>query len=131
MSNSTIDVSNGSMTHTWILDSGANSHIANSLHMFTHYSPLVDRFVILPNKSKIPIMAIGSVSLNQDITLSDVLYIPSFTINLIYVSGLLRSKDCDLKFTSTGFVIQDLHLQRKIGKGEINMAYIIFCSQIL
>src|ERR1044072_5848567 len=72
MSNSTLDHDHGIQSHTWILDSGETSHIAHSLTVFKSHTPLIDRFVILPNKSKVQFMAIGSIYLNEDIFLRDV-----------------------------------------------------------
>ena len=75
---------------SWLLDSEASSYVVNSLDLFTSYTLLLDIFDILPNKSKVKVMAIGTVKLNSDILLVNVLYIPSFTINLISVSQLMK-----------------------------------------
>ena len=126
MSYSIPDHTPGIHSHTWILDSGATSHIAHSLAIFNSHIPLVDRFVILPNKSKVQVMAIGSVYLNKDILLRDVLYIPSFTVNLISVSALIHSNSCDVKFTSAGFLIQEPNQLREIGKGDLYAGLYLF-----
>src|ERR1044072_54194 len=58
MSNSIINLFTCNMSTSWVLGSGATSHMANSLSMFNSYSSLSSRFVILPNKSKVQVMDI-------------------------------------------------------------------------
>lgn len=41
--------------HSWILDSGAASHIACYLNFFLSYTKLSDKFVLLPNNTRDPL----------------------------------------------------------------------------
>lgn len=43
---------------SWILDSGATSHICHSLKCFSSYTPLRNKHVTLPNNMKIDVAAI-------------------------------------------------------------------------
>ena len=109
----------------WILDSGASSHITSSLSVFTSYRKLHDSFVTLPEKSRIPVLAIGTVTFAPDFLLHNVLYVPSFHVNLISVSALLCNTNFSIHFTDHSFSIQDHRLSKVIGKGDlINGLYV-------
>lgn len=79
-----------------LLDSGASSQISCTLAPFITHTPLTNRFVLLPTKVHVPVLAIGTVQLGSKLLLYDVLYIPSFTINLISVSSLLSQSTCPI-----------------------------------
>lgn len=103
----------------WLLDSGATCHITCSLLHFIPHTQLHDRFVILPDKTRIPVHASGSVKLGSYFILHDVLYVPSFKVNLISVSALLATLSVSVHFTANGFLIQDLRSLKVIGKGDL------------
>lgn len=78
-----------SNSSSWILDSGATSHLACRSNLFSQYTPLINCFVTLPNGTKITVSGMGSVFLSCKLVLSNVLYIPSFHVNLISLSSLM------------------------------------------
>lgn len=47
----------------WIIDSGATSHITNSLHYYQSYVLMENKFVILPNGARVPVLVIGGIRL--------------------------------------------------------------------
>ena len=94
-----------SNTFYWILDSGASSHITCSLSVFTSFRNLHNSFVTLPNKSRIPVLAIGTVVFATDFLLHDVFYIPSFHVNLISISALLCKTNLSIHFNDHSFSI--------------------------
>lgn len=106
-------------SNSWIVDSGASSHITHSLQVFSSYKTLQNQFVILPNNTKIPVSAIGTVHLAHDLILENVLYIPSFHVNLLSVGCLLHNSNCSVMFTDKHFLIQDIKKQKVIGKGDL------------
>jgi hypothetical protein len=53
------------ISNPWILDSGATSHIVQSLDLFSDYQFLTNKFVSLPNNSKVSVTAIGTICLNK------------------------------------------------------------------
>ena len=59
------------------------------------------------------------VHLSTSITLLDVLYIPTFTFNLISISKLVSSTNCTLIFSSTSCTLQDTNNRVKIGTVEV------------
>lgn len=92
----------------WIIDSGATDHISTKLtfminiHTFT--KPI---FVTLPNGHTTKVTTYGSVIINADITLHNLLYVPSFAYNLISVSQLLKGTTISLTLTATQCIFQD------------------------
>lgn len=54
---------NRSLSASWIVDYRATSHILSSLEFFSSHHTLSDKYVLLPNNSKISVFAIGTVSL--------------------------------------------------------------------
>ena len=64
---------------SWIIDSGATDHICSSLTYFTSYHQINHIFVKFPNGNEVIANYSGSVFLNQNHVIDDVLYIPCFT----------------------------------------------------
>ncbi|RDX95169.1 hypothetical protein CR513_22344, partial [Mucuna pruriens] len=57
----------------------ATSHICCHLFLF-YYTNLYNKFIILPNNSKIYVPAIGNVDLGLSLQLTHILFIPEFNI---------------------------------------------------
>lgn len=126
MDNSTIGIScsvpnihSSLNSHTWIIDSGTTSHIFHSLHFFDSLKSLENQFVILHNNCRIAVKGIGNVSLEHDIILQVVLYMPTFHVNLISVSSLISHSNCVILFCYNSFLIQAKNKLKGIGKGSI------------
>ena len=100
---------------SWILDSGATDHVTCSLNNLHSYEPINPVTVKLPNGHHVHATHSGIVHLSKTITLFDVLYIPTFTFNLISISKLVSSTDCALIFSSTSCMLQDTNNRMKIG----------------
>ena len=107
--------SNFVFTKPWILDSGAIDHITFDSTLFTQTeSPLIP-IVNLPTGSSVPVTSIGAMPFNSNITLDKVLCVPSFRLNLMYVSKLTTSLNyCAILFP-TFCVLQDLATMKTIG----------------
>ena len=61
---------------------------------------------------------IGTIVLSSSLTLNNVLCVPSFTFNLLYVSTITNTQPCCLVFLSTFYFVQDLASWRTIGVGQ-------------
>ncbi|KAL2232559.1 UNVERIFIED_CONTAM: hypothetical protein Sindi_1435900 [Sesamum indicum] len=71
----------------WIIDSGATNHICTNLRLFQSFAPPSQpKHIHLPDGSYKTATCVGTVQLNEYITLTDVLYLPSFSVNLLSVS---------------------------------------------
>nr|XP_043633278.1 uncharacterized protein LOC122604451 [Erigeron canadensis] len=103
----------------WISDSGATYHISNShKHLHYIYHCKVPISLSLPNGQTVLVTIIGPVKLNDNLTLKNVFYVPSFTYNLLSISRLLTPHS-SVTFTHDSVIFQD-H-DKKIAQG-------IFCN---
>ncbi len=75
--------------------------------------------VKLPNGASLGVDAKGRTIVSPGLELHDVLYIPSFTCNLVSVSKLTQQLNFSVTFYPSFCVIQDLALKKLIGRGEL------------
>jgi len=112
-----------------ILDSGATGHICLSLTHFISYHQINPIFVKLPNGNKVITNYSGSVFINQDHVLDNVLYIPNFTFNLLLVAKLIDNLSCVIIFYSNGCHIKEKNSLKVIGSAEmLDRLYILRVS---
>ena len=76
----------------WILDSGATKHVSGNRSLFTNFNPGTSQSVQTASGQTLPIGGTGDVVIslsNQSIlTLTDVLYVPGLTVNLVSIPRL-------------------------------------------
>ena len=83
----------------WIIDSGATDHISSSPKLFLHEDKNISLPpVLLPSGEKANIVAKGYLPLNSVYYLRDVLFVPTFKVNLMSVSRLTRDLNCSMTF---------------------------------
>jgi len=82
----------------WVLDSGAINHVCVSLSHLVSYKPIKHVLINLPNGHHVLAKYFGTVVFNKKFFLSNVLYVPKFTFNLISVSKITSDLDCRLIF---------------------------------
>jgi hypothetical protein len=82
--------SNACSLENWLLDSGASHHICNSIQWFHSYIEINPIPVKLPNGSQVFAKHSGIVKFSNSFTLTDVLCIPNFSVNLVSVSQLCK-----------------------------------------
>ncbi|WVY94711.1 hypothetical protein V8G54_033799 [Vigna mungo] len=99
--------------HNWILDSGATDHISISLQNFSSYKRIKPIPIALPNGDIVRSEYIGTVTLNNDVHLFNVLYVLQFSFNLIFISQLISFNNYELTFSSHGCTIQDIQTRKK------------------
>ena len=92
-------------TNTWILDLEATWHIVCSLTLFSSYQKLHNRYVTLPDTSRVHVDSISTVHISPFLTLREVLYIPSFAVNLLSKPALLSNTNYTVKFFANHFFI--------------------------
>lgn len=100
---------------SWIHDSGATDHMISSISFFTSPPIPVNIFVKLPNDSCIQVTHKGTIRLSDSLVLIDVLYVPTFTFNLVSISKLTTQLSCFLIFLHGFYYTQDLFNWRMIG----------------
>ncbi|XP_065859400.1 retrovirus-related Pol polyprotein from transposon RE1 isoform X1 [Euphorbia lathyris] len=105
--------------NSWILDTGASSHIVNSLAYFRSYKPVHNCYINLPNNQKLRAEYIGDIHFSNEFVLCDVLYVSNFALNLISVTQLTASMQYNLVFSAHHCLIQDLKSRRQIGSASV------------
>ncbi|XP_026399823.1 uncharacterized protein LOC113295713 [Papaver somniferum] len=109
----------GKGVYTWIVDTGASNHVCCDENLFDFSRAITPIHVRLPNGATTEATRIGEVTLTDSLVLKNVLFVPSFTCNLLSVSQLLSSQKLSIQFTFSYCVVQDLVLRMKIGMGEL------------
>lgn len=82
---------------SWILDSSATHHVYYQQDLFLSHIPNYQSTISLPNGLNASIVFTGSVKV-LGLVLENVLFIPNFNFNFIFVSSLTRSHDITLFF---------------------------------
>lgn len=72
----------------WLVDSNATDHMTSTSHHFVTYTFWNPLMISLADGSKVPAYGKGSVYINQNFYLHDVLLVPSFPTNLLSVKKL-------------------------------------------
>jgi len=99
-------------SNTWIIDSGASEHMCFNPNSFRSMSPLtVPLSISLPNSQSILVTHIGTVSIFSDLTLHNVLYVPSFKYNLLSVHKVCTQFNFSVFFTSHHCLMQVLSMR--------------------
>ena len=84
----------------WIIDIGAIDHMICSISFFTIITYVISKTIRLPNRQHASVTHIGTIKISKSFILNDLLCIPSFSFNLIYVSKLIKSLQCCFIFLS-------------------------------
>ncbi len=80
----------------WILDSGASQHVTGMYSEFNSYTPYPHTYhetIQIADGTSRSIRGVGTVQCTPFITLSSVLYVPSFPVNLVSISALVDHID--------------------------------------
>ncbi|KAL8096279.1 hypothetical protein AgCh_037296 [Apium graveolens] len=101
--------------NVWIIDSGANNHMCNNKHMFNSSTSISQPIHIsLPNGNVVVVNVKGSVLLPNKITLEYLLYVPSFSFNLLSVNKLTSQFKCQVHFFNEICYMQGSSLKRPL-----------------
>jgi hypothetical protein len=90
-----------SAPNSWIIDIGASDHMICSLSLLTTITAEISTQVKLHNGKFATVTHIGTIQLSTHLILTNVLYIPSFSYNLLSVSKLTHSLACCFLFLLT------------------------------
>ena len=114
---SSVNTSNIGST-SWILDNGATDHMVHSLHFFKSITSFVQISVRLCNGDMVKVTNVGTVQVFTSLLLENVLCVPSFCFNLIFINKLTQNSSCYYIFLSHYCFIQDLQLWKMIRLGK-------------
>ena len=104
---------------SWIIDSGATTHVCSDLALFSTVTNVAGVTVSLPNGTREPITHTGTVHLSNSLVLHDVLHVPSFRFNLLSVSSLLHRDHHSAHFFFDSCFIQEHTQDLMIGRGSM------------
>lgn len=111
----------GVFSRPWIICTGATHHMTYTSDFFiTKTFQSSSNPVRLPDGTHAPITHIGTLSLSPDLSLSNVLCVPSLHHNLFSGSALAKDLNCSVIFYPDHCVLQDLLSKRKIGLGKLH-----------
>ena len=103
----------------WVLDSGASHHMTFNRNVFSQlYKLPAAIYITIPNGKEETVTEGGIVNLGNGLVLQNVLYVPSFTCNLISVHQLANDKNCIIIYGAHYCLIQDLTSKTLIGAAE-------------
>ena len=119
---------NGKNSQLWILDTGATDHIAFDLSIFISHNTIVPIHVSLPNGSHVTASISGSIALSPNLVLHNVLYIPSFHVNLISIAKLVHTNNCVVHFTNDSCKILQNQSMEVIGTTRLQRGLYVLHS---
>ena len=105
-------------TKSWILDSEKTNHFSLEPNFITHTTLPTIHLVNLPTGSTTLITATNNVNFNKDITLQNILCVPSFNLNLMSTIQLTNTLNCCVILLLNGCIIHNLTTGRMIGSSE-------------
>ncbi|KAL0286145.1 UNVERIFIED_CONTAM: Retrovirus-related Pol polyprotein from transposon RE1 [Sesamum angustifolium] len=104
---------------SWMLDSGATTHLTGNRSNFSNVSiSHIFPPVRLVDGSYSPISGSGTIHPTNHLTLTNVLFAPEFPVNLLSNSQLTQKHNCSVTFFPSYCVFQDLQTQRTNGGGH-------------
>ncbi|XP_073280573.1 uncharacterized protein [Primulina huaijiensis] len=106
------------INNPWIIDTGASNHMTGSLKNMSELRGVSGCPVGLPDGQYAAATKEGSVKLDENLELKNVLYVPRLNCNLISVSQLIDESDCIAQFTKNMCVFQDRTSRMLIGAGK-------------
>ena len=84
-----------SITHSkWIIDTRETGHMICSISLFISITVKISANVKLPNGKFAAVIHIGTIQISANLTLTNVLCVPSFSFNLLSVSKPIESITC-------------------------------------
>lgn len=99
----------------WIIDSGASIHICTNPDLLTTIIELENPVRIhLPNGAYRIMSYAGTSRVNRNLVLTDVLFVPEFTQNLISTAHLIKDAEVRCSFYQTHRVFQKVRTEAVI-----------------
>ena len=106
---------NSSNIGTWIVDTGASTHMCPEFSLLVNPAILTSPMqVSLPDGSQISVQYSGTVVLSPTLELHNVLYIPKFQFNLLAVPKLAAPSNIIFKFYPNNCILQDLKTEHLV-----------------
>ena len=105
----------------WIIDTGASHHMTGNLNMLENVRKCnKEPKINLPTGETSNITHVGDVVLRNNLTLRNVLYVPTFKHNLLSVRKLSQSGECKAIFHTEFCIIESTSSQGVMGIGRVH-----------
>ncbi|KAI5386911.1 hypothetical protein KIW84_073160 [Lathyrus oleraceus] len=119
---------NGKNPLLWILDIGATDHFSFDMSLFITHKSIIPIHVTLPDGSQVTTSISGTVAISPSLTLHNVLYVPSFNVNLISIAKLVDCNHCSVQISyNTCHIVQN-HSKAMIGITSLHMGLYVLES---
>ena len=110
-----------SSSSSWIIDSGASSHITETSSLLSSYHPTPSHsLVIIADGRPCQVQDRGTTRVTPSLSHHEILYVPGFPINLLSISAITRAFPCTFTFFPFDCIFQDLYTGQRIGLGREN-----------
>lgn len=117
---------------SWILDSGASDHMTGDASILSNYNTSTRNHTVkIADGTLSKVEGSGSVTINKDLTLKSVLYVPKLDCNLLSISKFTRDFHCITIFSPYLCVFQDLDSGKRIGSAEMRSGLYILRDETL
>jgi len=103
----------------WVLDTGATDHVTCLRNIFISFRKIKPLKINLSNGTFVEANYDGTVSLTKNLTIYDVYYMSSFTLNIISVQKLISHANIQCLFSHDVCQIQDIHTLRIVGHARL------------
>lgn len=108
-------------SNLWIIDTGATNHMTGASNLFTSYTPSSGKDKVrVADGSMSPIIGRGTIRCTKTLSLSPVLHVPKFPVNLLSISSITKSLNCKCWFDPTCCAFQELGTGRLLGTGTMH-----------
>jgi hypothetical protein len=102
----------------WVIDSGASKHVTGMSNSFKTYSPYIhSKFAQIADGTSQLIHGVESIECTPSLSLSSILHVPSFPVNLLSVSSITDQFKCIVTFDENSCVFKERGPGRRIGTG--------------
>ncbi|GJR85391.1 hypothetical protein Tco_0209402 [Tanacetum coccineum] len=118
----------GNISIGWVVESGANQHMTASAKSLINVVDVSNLGLTIghPNGTKVKIVKIGDLKLNDYVTLFNVLVIPEYIVNLLSIHRLTKDSKFFVGFDENKCYIQDLNRNMIVGTGDMNGGLYLF-----
>jgi hypothetical protein len=102
----------------WIIDFGATNHMSNKLNNIHDFKSFIcSTFMFVANVKNAYVKRKTKINLLSNTIESYVFFLPSFPYQLLFVSKITSTLNCEVIFTPFKVVFPDLVTKKMIGEG--------------
>lgn len=101
------------------MDSGASDHIGSSLRIFYSHAPITPVHIKLPNGNMAIAKTSGTVQFFPGLIAKNVLFVPDFNLNLLFVPKLCLDNECIVTFYNDKCLIQEKRSLKMISSADL------------